>query len=269
MRRGLLILLLFPILSYTQPTFHGAIGVPADPGTSATSPVTFNSGAAPLSTMATGDLAIVYLYCRNASATFGINNAGGQSWTSETAHNGSAATLSGQVLWCRFNGSWSASPSFTYSNTTNTNAVMIIFRPVTSTNSWGLSAASNTTQENTLTSRAAAATFGAPADAGSYTPAQNNNVSLLIVSTDDDNTWGTPSNGFTQITSPSSQFRNTSGSDASSAYSYLIQGTAASQTATGLTQATLGNDPGIAGIYIWYEFTPVSLPRRVSIISKK
>jgi hypothetical protein len=227
MRRGLLILLLFPILSYTQPTFHGAIGVPADPGTSATSPVTFNSGAAPLSTMATGDLAIVYLYCRNASATF------------------------------------------TYSNTTNTNAVMIIFRPVTSTNSWGLSAASNTTQENTLTSRAAAATFGAPADAGSYTPAQNNNVSLLIVSTDDDNTWGTPSNGFTQITSPSSQFRNTSGSDASSAYSYLIQGTAASQTATGLTQATLGNDPGIAGIYIWYEFTPVSLPRRVSIISKK
>jgi hypothetical protein len=265
-----LILLLFPIFTFGQPTFHGAIGVPADNGTSAASPVSFNSGVAPLSTMQAGDLAIIYLYCRNNAATLGINNGGGQSWNSETTHQSSTSVLTGKVLWCRFNGTWGASPSFTYSSTTNTNAVMVIFRPATSTNSWGLSTASTTNIENTLVSYAASAIFGVPADAATFTPAQNNTVSLAIRSTADDNTWGTPTGtGWAQITSPSSQFRNTSGSDVSSAYTYIIQGTAASIPVSGLSQATLGNDAGIAGLYIWYEFTPSSLPRRISSITKK
>jgi hypothetical protein len=199
----------------------------------------------------------VYAYCRNASATISINNGGGQSWTSEATHNSSTSVLTGKVFWCRYNGTWSAAPSFSFSSTTNTNVVMLVFRPVTSTNSWGLSTASTTNVENTLLSYAAAATFGVPTDAATFTPTRDNTVSLAIRSTADDNTWGTPTGtGWTQVTSPSAQFRNTSGSDVSSAYTYIIQGTAASIPVSGLSQATLGNDAGIAGLYIWYEFTP-------------
>lgn len=260
MKKLILIFLLFPFVLFAQPTYFGSIGVPTDNSTSAASPVAFANP--PIASMASGDLVIVYAYCRNASATIDVSNTGGQSWTSETQHQSSSAVLTGRVFWCRYNGTWSAAPSFSFSSVTNTNVVMHVFRPVTSTNSWALSTATTTAVENTLTSRAAASSFGNPSDAGTYTPNNNNTVSLAICSTDDDNTWNNPTQSFTQVTSPSAQFRNTSGSDVSSAYSYRIQGTAASMNATSLTQATLGNDPGISGLYIWYEFTPAPYSKK-------
>lgn len=263
-----LIFLLFPIFTFAQPTFFGAVGVPADPGTSAVSPVVFANP--PIASMADGDLVVVYAYCRNASATITVNNAGGQTWTSETTHQSSTAVLTARVFWCRYNGTWSAAPSFTFSSTTNTNVVMVVFRPVTSTNSWGLSTASTSAQENTLQSFAAAASIGVPQDAASYTPAQNNNISVVFVSTDDDNTWNAAGGTtFTKISSPSGQFRNTSGSDASSSHAWLFQTTASLVSVQNIfTQATLGNDPGIIGFYIFYEYTPVALTRRVTSITK-
>jgi hypothetical protein len=265
--RKLIFILLFPVGLQAQ-TFFGAVGVPSDPGTSAVSPVAFANP--PIASMAAGDLVVVYAYCRNASATIDLNVSGGQNWTLETLHNSSTATLSGRVFWCRFDGTWDAAPSFTFSSTTNTNVVMVVYRPVTSTNSWALSAASTTAHENSLRSFAAAANVGIPQDAGSYTPAQNNNVTVCFVSTDDDNTW-TAAGGttFTKITSPSAQFRNTSGSDASSSVAWLFQTTASSVSAENVfTEATLGNDPGIIGFYIFYEYTPVSLSRRITSITK-
>lgn len=267
MKKLLILLLLLPFGLQAQ-TFFGAVAVPADNGTSATSPVSFANP--PIASMADGDLVIVYAYCRNASATISINNTGGQTWTTETAHQSSTAVMTAQVFWCRFNGTWSAAPSFTFSSTTNTNVLMLVFRPGTSTNSWGLSAASTTAHENTTRSFAASASVGIPADAGSYTPAQNNNITVFIASTDDDNTWtAAGSTTFTKVTSPTAQFRNTSGSDASSAAAYLIQTTASSVAAQNiLTEATLGNDPGTYAFYIFYEYTPSAPSRRVTIISK-
>jgi len=234
-------------------TYFGTIGVPTDNGTSAVSPVAFANP--PIASMTTGDLVVVYAYCRNASATIAVSNAGGQTWTSETLHNGSTATLSGRIFWCRFNGTWSAAPSFSFSSTTNTNVVMHVFRPTTSTNNWGLDASSNPTNINVPRSFAAAATISSPS--ASVNTTQTNTVSLFTVSTDDDNTWGTPAgSGWTQITSPSSQFRNTSGNDASSAYMYNIRTSIGTLTVPSLNEATLGNDPGIHSQYIWYEFIP-------------
>lgn len=238
-------------------TYFGSIAVPTDNGTNATSPVAFANP--PIASMAAGDLVVVYAYCRNASATIDVSNTGGQSWTSETTHQGTSATLTARVFWCRFNGTWSAAPSFSFSSTTNTSVVMHVFRPNTSTNSWGLSTASTTNQENTLTSRASATSHGNPADAATFTPTESNTVSLSIVSSQDDNTWGSLTGaGWTQVTSPASQFRNLAGNDTSCAFAYFLQGAAASIPVTGLSQLANGPDAGIGGLYIWYEFTPPS-----------
>jgi len=250
--KKLLILLLFPIYLFGQPTYFGSVGVPTDNGTSAASPVAFANP--PIASMAAGDLVVVYAYCRNASATIAVSNAGGQSWTSETAHQSSTAVLTGQVFWCRYNGTWSAAPSFSFSSTTNTNVVMHVFRPVTSTNQWSLDPGANTLNINIPRSFAAAATISSPSAATSTT--FDNTVNLYFVSTDDDNTWGTPTgSGWTQVTSPSSQFRNTSGNDISSSYMYLFLSTAGSVARPSLTEATNGNDPGIHGQYMWREYT--------------
>lgn len=238
-------------------TYFGSIGVPTDNGTSAASPVTFANP--PIASMATGDLVIVYAYCRNAAATITINNAGGQTWTSETNHQSSTSTLTGRIFWCRFNGTWSAAPSFAFTSTTNTNCVMHVFRPNTSTNSWALITATNTVSENAMTSRVAAATWAWPLDAANFTPDSNDTVTIVSFITEDDNTWGTlTGTGWTQVTSPSAQFRNTSGNDVSSTYAYIIQGTAASIPVMGLTQTANGNDAGIYSGFLWREFTPAA-----------
>lgn len=266
--KKLLLLLLFPI-SLNAQTYFGSVAVPTDNGTSATSPVAFANP--PIASMVSGDLVIVYAYCRTGSATISVSNAGGQTWTSETAHSSSTATLTGRIFWCTYNGTWSAAPSFSFSATTNTNVVMHVFRPSSGSNSWALSTATTTGTENTLVSNVSAATWTVPFDIGStYTPDNNKTVNLAIFNTDDDNTWGSPSGtGWTQVTSPASQFRNTSGSDVSSAYMYIIKATAGTVPFCQLTEATLGNDGGIQGLYIWYEVPPAPpASHRVVIISK-
>lgn len=258
MKKILLLILLFPMFGVSQ-TYFGSIAVPADNGTSATSPVSFANP--PIASMVAGDLVIVILYARNATATFGINNTGGQTWTTETAHQGSTATLSAVVLWCRYNGAWSAAPSFTFSSTTNTNAVMHVFRPTSGTKEWAKDplAASGTTS-NTFVSYAAPGS--AIVNMFTFTPQNNNNVTIFMTMTDDDNSWslsaaGTPTS--TQVTSPASFFRNTSGSDASSVYSYVIQSTAAAfSAAVNFTQTVNNNDPGIKGSWTFYEYSVIT-----------
>lgn len=241
---------MLPLFVNSQ-TYFGSVGVPADNGTSATSPVSFANP--PIASMVAGDLVVVYCYARNASATFGINNTGGQSWTTETAHNSSTAVLSGQVFWCRYNGTWSAAPSFTYSSTTNTNAVMHVFRPASGSDQWAkeTSFSGGGAIHNVLSSYTAVAPVTQVP--GTFSPSHTC-VQIAIWSSDDDNSWGSFSGtGWTAVTSPSNQFRNTSGSDVSSAYAYFIS---SSNTASGMsfTQSVNGNDPGIYGTYYFYEF---------------
>lgn len=249
MKKVIILLLLLPVFGIGQ-TYFGSVGVPTDNGTSAASPVSFANP--PIASMVTGDLVIVYAYCRNAAATISINNAGGQTWTTETARQSATSTLTGQVFWCRYNGTWSAAPSFTFSSTTNTNAVMHVFRPTSGTNQWAkeTSFPGGGLSHNSLEDFIANATI---AQVGGSSATANTCVGLAIWSTDDDNSWGTLSGtGWTQVTSPASQFRNTSGSDVSSAYAYKIS---TAQASPSLTQTANGNDPGVQGMFFFYEFT--------------
>lgn len=257
MKKLLFLLLWFPLFANSQITYFASVGVPTDNGTSAASPVAFANP--PIASMTTGDLVVVYCYARNASATFGVSNAGGQSWNSGTAHNSSTATLSGQVFWCRYNGTWSAAPSFTFSSTTNTNAIMHVFRPTSTTLQWGLETGltgSGAAAVQTLASYSASGNFAVP-EAGSATiNTHANTIAFAIWSSDDDNSWGTIiGTGWTQVTVPVSQWRNTSGSDASSAYSYKIYSATGTLNQVQASQTVNGSDPGIKGIYLFYEYT--------------
>ena len=237
-------------------TRFGSVGVPTDNGTSAVSPVAFANP--PIASMVAGDLVVVIAYCRNAAATIAVSNAGGQTWTSETAHQSSTATLTARVFWCRYNGTWSAAPSFSFSSTTNTNVVMHVFRPTTGSNLWGKDPiASGGLSDNELISYAAPGT--SLVQINNFTPLNNSNVTVYIWVSEDDNTWnpvggGAGSPAVTAITSPSAQFRNTSGNDVSSAYGYLIQTTAATVGAPTGQQVTNGGDAGIKGTFTFYEF---------------
>lgn len=242
------------IISSAQPTFVGFYDRPPDNTTNTTDPTVFTTITTVLSNAGTpaqsGDLIFIYAYKRTASGAITMNDNGGQSWTSGTTTASANATLSANYFWCKFNGTWSSDPSITMNATTNNNAILLIFRPVTSTNSWAVDAA----QTGTFVDRAAAASFTITG----WTPNHGTNVNIAVWNTDDDNTWGTLTGTGWGKGTLSAQFRNTSGSDVSSSIAFQLQNSAAATNNTSQTEATLGNDGGLTFSICFYEFTPAA-----------
>ena len=210
-----------------MPTFFGATSVPVDgaAATNATTTITLT----PPASMVTNDLVVVTLTQRG-TATFSVGITGGQTWT-PIGRNVATANVALETYWATYNGTWAANPRFDFSAGTNTTAVMIVFRPDDNTKVWD-------TEQIATTNAAAAATITVTGITPNFAP----NVTLASWSTADDNTWGTlTGTGWVQ-TSLSAQYRNTAGNDASSAFAYRLQSTAAATNNVSLTQATLGND---------------------------
>lgn len=266
--RILILLLLLSNAAFGQITYVGQASNPTDNGTqSGTSPVVMSSGLGSLPSAALGDLIIAYVYARNASATFSISATGGQAWNSTATLGSSGGVLSGQLYWCRFNGTWTGSPSWTFSSTTSTSIVIQIFRPTNSSKLWALDNGSGIAF-NTLRNFTAASSLTIGSAFGSYTTGNSSTVTLFFANTDDDNTWSLTTAGSFTAVNPA-QYRNLAGSDASSTYAYHISTTAGEVlgvngfgTDPTLTEATLGADGGLSGLFIFYEYTPVTNPRR-------
>jgi hypothetical protein len=232
-------------------TLFGSVAVPTDNGTNTSNPTAFANP--PIASMVAGDLVFIYAYCRTASATIAISNAGGQTWNSFSSQSSANATLSANVFWCIFNGTWSAAPSVSFGATTNNSAVMLVFRPTSSQYSWAVDGA----QAGTFVDRAAAASFTITG----WTPQNNSNVSIAVWNTDDDNTWGTLTGANWIKTSLSAQYRNTSGNDTSSSFAYQIQTSAAATNNVSQTEATLGNDGGFTFAICFTEYlSPSTFP---------
>lgn len=230
-------------------TFFGVASSPADNGTSATSPVTVT----PPVSMVAGDLVFLYAYCRTNSVQVLMSNSGGQSFTYiNSAHqvgwNAANAVLTANAFWCRFNGTWSANPSCSFGATTNTNVVMLVFRPTVGTNVWTIDSG----KDGSFTQQTAAASFTVTG----WTPANSNNVNIAVWNTADDNTWGTLTGTNWVKTSLGAQYRNTSGQDTSSSFAYQIQGAAAGTNNVSQTQLTNGNDGGLTYGVCFYEAAP-------------
>jgi hypothetical protein len=136
-----------------------------------------------------------------------------------------------ETYYATFNGTWAANPRFDFSAGTNTTAVMLVFRPTTSTNVWE-------TEQIATTNAAAAATITVTG----ITPANGDNVTIASWMTADDNTWGTLTGTNWVKTSLSAQYRNLAGNDASATFAYQLQTTAAATNNVSQTQLTLGND---------------------------
>jgi hypothetical protein len=243
------------VIANAQIIYFGSASTPADSPTATNTATT--TSVTPPGSMTTGDLVIMYAYQRGASTTFSISATGGQSWTSETAHQSSTAILSARVFWCRYNGTWSADPSVLFSVGTNTNVIMHVFRPTSTSYQWALETGMTgvgASDMQVLTSFSATSPVSQPLSSYNINT-HASTVSICIWSTDDDNTWGAVSgSGWTDA--GSAQYRNTSGSDVSSSFAYSIRTTTGTVNSASKTEATLGNDPGIRGGYVFYEFIP-------------
>src|SRR5450830_603359 len=111
---------------------------PADGNSLGTATVTIT----PVGGTTAGDLIILVANSRDTSATLAISQAGGQTWTAEIAASTTNATR--RIFWARFNGTWSANPSVSFSgNQTATTVSMHVFRPTSSANTWAIDVAQN------------------------------------------------------------------------------------------------------------------------------
>lgn len=223
-------------------TFFGFTSVPVD-GASAVNATTTITITPPTS-MLSGDLVVVYCQQRGNTA-WSVGLDGGQAWTN-VGNNTATTNVSINTFWCTFNGTWSVNPRFDNAGGTNTTAVMVVFRPVLSTNVWE-------TEQIQTTAAAAAATITVTG----VTPANPNNVTIASWHTADDNTWGTLTGANWTKGTLSAQFRNTSGQDSSMTLAYQLQTTAAPTNNVSQTQLTLGNDATTWRRITFYETEPV------------
>ena len=205
----------------------GSTSNPADNGTLSASPVTVT----PVSGMQTGDLCLLVAHARGNSNTMAIVEAGGQTWNSLTA---SGSNSSRRVFWCRFNGTWSASPSVSFSTATCTTVAMHVFIPTAGSNTWGVDVAE------------ANGTFAAPGSPYDVTitgiTCAASSVALFIWGTADNNSWTLQTGGFSNA--GTSQYRNVASTDGSHSTAYKLMPSGGATGNVTNRQVTVVGDAG-------------------------
>ncbi|MBI3353693.1 MAG: hypothetical protein HY034_02225 [Nitrospirae bacterium] len=226
-------------------TYFNSASNPADNGSLGTSPVAI----IPPASMAAGDLVIMIANSRTSGITLAISATGGQAWTSETAitTNGSM-----RLFWCRYNGTWTANPSVSFSVTANTTVAMHVFRPMIGANTWALDVTQTT------------GFFPAPSaprdvTITGITTIINGALAFFVWSSQDNNRWGLQTAGWTNA--GGSQYRNTASADSSQSAAYKIMetaGTTGNVTNRELTAGGGGFDMGNT-IKIAFKQVPVKV----------
>ncbi len=208
-------------------TYIGSASTPTTTdGSNAASPTVVDPAA--VGTMYSGDLVVVVCRNRLTADTHAVSATGGQSWTKLTTYSDATGLLcTVTYFWCRFNGTWSTSPSFSHGGTNNS-CLMLVFRPTAGANTWAKDvtevavnfAAPTTPFDVTLTGISTAA----------------NSVAIGSFSSRDDNTW-TVTSGFTL----SRSINNLSGSDGSDLTTYKLM------PSGGATGDVVGRQTNVAG----------------------
>lgn len=216
-----------PISLLSQPTFVTSLSSPADNGTNTS--VSLTVPWTSLTGITTGDLVIMCIWQRG-TATASITNAGNQTWNSIGNDQGTS-NVSLSTYWCEFNGTTTNDAEFTLSAGTNTNKMVLVFRPTDASTTWQ-------TEQIATTNAAAATTITVTG----VTPGHNNTVTTAAWYTADDNTWGNLTGTGWSKTSLPAQIRNTSGQDMSGTWAYRLLGTAAATNNVSQDQLTLGAD---------------------------
>ena len=226
-------------------TFFGIGATPADSSGNSSSPAVIT----PPSSMQAGDLCVIYSTLRATSGSTSMSATGGQSWTALTQNNAASPYYNrSHIFWCRFNGSWGASPSVTMAASVNS-VFMLVFRPNGGTSSTWLAdvALANTS-------------VAAPSSPFTFTrtgitTTHNNAVAIAAFYCPAQNTWGSLSGSGWDKTSLSAQYRNTTSGYQSTSFAYKIQ---ASAGATG--NVAQNESAGTAGTTHILSFYEVALP---------
>ena len=247
----LLFLLLLSLFLFTSNqaqaaiTYFGSASTPSDnvnPG-SGTSP----TAVTPPASMVAGDLVILIGNSRESGGTLAISQAGGQTWTSQTANT---SNVSQRIFWARFNGTWSANPSVSSNKTKAFTVVMHVFRPSASANTWAIDVAQINAQYPT--------------------PAAPGNVTITGITTLTNgalvfaNWASTDNNGYTLQTSGwanagSAQYRNTNDQDSSQSSVYKIMSAAGTTGNVTNQQTSAGDDKGNTSILAFKEVSVISI----------
>lgn len=217
-------------------TLFGAASTPVDDvaATEAGPSVTIT----PPASMTAGDLAVVYVQYRGTHSTLANfllpTTYGGQDWQYQVGSYGT--NISFRQLWCRFNGTWSVDPIFSVTDEVGTptgtaamTAVMLVFRPTSSSKHWQVR------EHNIGTDSTNAITITG------YTPGVDNTVTVAAWGRADDVTFSNLSGTNWTQSGLSVQYRNTTGTDQACSFAYQIQSTAAALN-------NVAQDESIAGL---------------------
>lgn len=233
---SLLLVFLFPLFVSSQ-TFHGFASNPTD-GNPLIGPGPI--AVAPPGSMQNGDLVVVYVHYRGSGVTLNVSAAANQIWNTATAPSGSS-NQTFALFWCRFNGTWAGSPSFSVSAGTNAlSAIMYVFRPTATSKVWIVNVGPT---NGTVTNTAVSIT--------GHNTTLPRTVTMGLWGTPSSNTWGAATAGWTKV---ANQFRNTSGQSHTSAYKIL-----AAAGATGnVSQTQSSSQVTKTTIISWAEVDPVA-----------
>lgn len=197
-------------------TFHDVTFSPADNSANTTTPVSVT----PPVGMAAGDLIIFVLVCATTTGAsvggIGVADNGGQ--TLSLGYN-NVATNTNDIVNIRtykgaFNGSWSSTPSFSFTGAAGTakSVACYVFKKGTADDVlWAF--------DGTSTQGAFASPVGSTYSGGAKTTTVNDALLLFIGASNGANSFGSPSVGWTMA--GSSQLRNTSGASIFLAYKLL------------------------------------------------
>lgn len=224
-------------------TFFGSASSPADNGAAAGPGPT---AITPPASMTLNDLVLVFLQYRatGVALSFDVSQTGGQEWA-ELYIDLDGTNISVALWACRFNGTWSADPSFVADSTLGFTIVMDVYRP-TSTSKIidqdvaavnGSFVAGTTPFTKTITQ---------------ITTRNANAMAIAYWASTDDNTWGSLTGGWTNPGGVT-QIRNTTGSDQSMTRAYQLFASPGATGNVSMNQATLGGDAGRTCIIAFYE----------------
>ncbi len=214
-------------------TYVGTAQMPAsENGNSAAT----NAAITPPS-MSTGDFVLVYVSAKTTGITITNSTTGGQTWTAGTDTEGSS--MSFRSFYCFYNGTWSADPAWSWTNSVPYNIWMLVYRNVSSGSP--IDAA-----ESIAAFAAPTGSFDVTIAANTITTSTDGAYVVAMWTTSDNNTWALQ----TPWTNPDSiaYWRNSGGTDQSMSVAYTEQGTAGGNGAVTNRQTGVGGDAGIRSI---------------------
>jgi hypothetical protein len=206
-----------------------------DPGAATSVSVT------PPANMVAGQLAVLVGHSRSAQNTnpLILTEAGGQTWFRHDTQ-GQSSNSHHRILWCKFNGTWTADPVMSCASGTALQLFLGVWDPEDADLDWALDV------ERTGQGYTAPASPFDVTQAGITTTADNVLV-LVVFGSVDDNTWALQTAGWSQPGGVS-HWRNLAGSDQSLSIAYKVQATAGPTGDVTNRQATLGGDTGTTSI---------------------